>query len=112
MLACGAAAALLLTMPEPGRPRGGGWNLPRPSVPREIRADFARVAVTGASVWAVVALFFSVVPSFATERMGTHSLALLGAISSIVLICSSRLAGSRRETASSRASHRHSASPS
>jgi MFS family permease len=89
MLACLAAAAWLLAIPEPGRPRGGGWNLPRPSVPREIRVAFARVAVTGAAVWAVVALFFSVVPSFATERLGTHNLALLGAISSIVLICSS-----------------------
>jgi MFS family permease len=89
MLCCLAAAALLLAMPEPGRPRGGGWSVPRPSVPRDIRAAFARVAVTGAAVWAVVAVFFSVVPSFATERFGTHNLALLGAISSIVLICSS-----------------------
>ena len=40
-------------------------------------------------MWAVVAVFFSVVPSFATERFGTHNLAALGAISSIVLICSS-----------------------
>jgi hypothetical protein len=89
MLCCVTAAALLLAMPEPGRPRGGGWSVPRPSVPRDIRAAFARVAVTGAAVWAVVAVFFSVVPSFATERFGTHNLALLGAISSIVLICSS-----------------------
>jgi MFS family permease len=88
MLGCAAAAVLLLAMPEPGQPRGGGWNLPRPSVPSDIRVAFVRVAATGAAVWAVVALFFSVVPSFATERMGTHNLALLGAISSIVLICS------------------------
>jgi sugar phosphate permease len=104
MLACGAAAALLLAMPEPGQPRGGGWNLPRPSVPEEIRADFARVAMTGASVWAVVALFFSVVPSFATERMGTHSLALLGAISSIVLICSAISQAATRDSIEPRVS--------
>ena len=54
-----------------------------------IRVAFVRVAVTGASVWAVVALFFAVVPSFATERIGIGNLAALGAISSIVLICSS-----------------------
>jgi MFS family permease len=89
MLACGAAAVLLLAMPEPGQPRGGGWRVPRPSVPPDIRAAFARVAVTGAAVWAVVALFFSVVPSFATERFGTHNLAVLGAISSVALVCSS-----------------------
>jgi MFS family permease len=89
IVACVVAAALLLAMPEPGRPRGGAWSMPRPSVPRDIRAAFARVAVTGASVWAVVALFFAVVPSFATQRIGIGNLAALGAISSIVLICSS-----------------------
>ena len=89
MAACIVAAVLLLTMPEPGQPRGGAWSMPRPSVPRDIRAAFARVAATGASVWAVVALFFAVVPSFATERIGIGNLAALGAISSIVLICSS-----------------------
>lgn len=89
MAGCVTAALLLLAMPEPGRPRGGVWSVPRPSVPQDIRRAFVRVAVTGAAVWAVVALFFSVVPSFATERIGTHDLALLGAISSIVLICSS-----------------------
>jgi len=98
MLGCVTAAALLLAMPEPGQPRGGGWNLPRPSVPRDIRVAFARVAATGAAVWAVVALFFSVVPSFATERIGTHSLALLGAISSLVLICSSISQVASRDT--------------
>jgi sugar phosphate permease len=55
------------------------------------------VAVTGAAVWAVVAVFFSVVPSFATERFGTHNLAVLGAISSIVLICSSAAQVASRE---------------
>jgi predicted MFS family arabinose efflux permease len=89
MLGCLAAAALLLAVPEPGDPRGGAWRVPRPSVPKDIRAAFTRVAVTGAAVWAVVALFFSVVPSFATERFGTHNLAVLGAISAVVLICSS-----------------------
>jgi hypothetical protein len=89
MLFCVALALLLLAMPEPGQPRGGGWSVPRPSVPRDIRAAFARVAATGATVWAVAALFFSVVPSFATERIGIRNLALLGAVSAIVLICSS-----------------------
>ncbi|HET6172384.1 MAG TPA: MFS transporter [Gaiellales bacterium] len=89
MVACVTAAGLLLAMPEPGRPRGGGWSVPRPSVPRDIRGAFARVAMTGAAVWAVIALFFSVVPSFASERLSTGNLAVLGAISSLALICSS-----------------------
>jgi sugar phosphate permease len=37
----------------------------------------------------VVALFFSVVPSFASERLSTGNLAVLGAISALVLACSS-----------------------
>jgi sugar phosphate permease len=89
MVVCIVLAALLLAMPEPGVPRGGSWRVPRPSVPKEIRGAFARVAATGASVWAVAALFFSVVPSFATERIGISNLALLGAVSAVVLICSS-----------------------
>jgi sugar phosphate permease len=89
MLACVICAALVLAMPEPGSPRGGGWSVPRPSVPADIRIPFARVAVTGAAVWAVVALFFSVVPSYASERLSTGNLALLGAISALVLVCSS-----------------------
>jgi MFS family permease len=89
MVFCVALALLLLAMPEPGTPRGGSWNLPRPSVPKDIRTAFVRVAATGAAVWSVAALFFSVVPSFATEKIGIGNLALLGAVSAIVLICSS-----------------------
>jgi MFS family permease len=96
VLGCATAAALLLAMPEPGAPRGGGLRVPRPGVPREIRVAFARVALTGAAVWAVVALFFSVVPSFATQRIGIHDLALLGAVSAIVLICSTLVQAATR----------------
>jgi len=39
-----------------------------------------RVAATGAAVWSVAALFFSVVPSFATEKIGISNLAVLGAV--------------------------------
>ncbi len=89
MVFCVALALLVLAMPEPGKPRGGSWNVPRPSVPKDIRRAFARVAATGAAVWSVAALFFSVVPSFATEKIGISNLAVLGAVSAIVLICSS-----------------------
>lgn len=88
IVACVVCAALVLAMPEPGHPRGGGWSIPRPGVPADIRVPFARVAITGAAVWAVVALFFSVVPSFASERLETSNLALLGGISALVLVCS------------------------
>jgi MFS family permease len=102
MLACMISAALLLAMPEPGSPRGGAWSVPRPGVPADIRVPFARVAVTGAAVWAVVALFFSVVPSFASERLATSNLALLGAISALVLACSSAAQVASRDAMSPR----------
>ena len=46
MVFCVALALLVLAMPEPGKPRGGSWNVPRPSVPKDIRRAFARVAAT------------------------------------------------------------------
>jgi hypothetical protein len=54
-------------------------------VPPEIRGLFARAAVTGALLWAVAALFLSVVPSYAAQLLGPSSLALLGAISALML---------------------------
>ena len=61
--------------------RGGRLTIVRPSVPAEIRVLFARVSITGALVWAVAALFLSVVPSYAAELLDTSNLALLGAVS-------------------------------
>ena len=41
------------------------------------------MSITGAAVWAVAALFLSVVPSYAAELLDTSNLALLGAISGL-----------------------------
>jgi MFS family permease len=79
-------AALLI--PEPGRIVPGRVRIVRPSVPPEIRELFARVSVTGAAVWAVAAFFLSVVPSYAADLLDTSNLALLGAVSALVLATS------------------------
>jgi MFS family permease len=68
--------------------RGRGWRIQRPAVPREVRAPFVRVAVTGAAVWSVAALFLSVLPSYTTEITGTRNLALLGLVASVMLVSS------------------------
>jgi MFS family permease len=83
------ATVAALAIPEPGRVvRGGRITIVRPSVPPEIRGLFARVSVTGAAVWAVAAFFLSVVPSYAAELLDTSNLALLGAVSAVMLATS------------------------
>jgi hypothetical protein len=69
---------------EPRRARGE-WRLQKPSVPAAIRVPFARACLTCAAVWAVGALFLSVVPSYAGDLLDTGNLALLGAVSATML---------------------------
>jgi MFS family permease len=82
------ATIAALAIPEPGRIVSGRLHIVRPSVPPEIRVLFARVSVTGAAVWAVAALFLSVVPSYAADLLDTSNLALLGAVSALLLATS------------------------
>jgi MFS family permease len=79
-----AAIAGVLTIREP-RPASGEWRLQKPSVPAPIRPAFARASVTCGCAWAVGALFLSVVPSYAADLLDTGDLALLGAISAVML---------------------------
>ena len=86
-LAIAATAVIAVAVwriPEPSRP-SGEWRLQRPSVPPAIRTRFARVSLSCAAVWAVGALFLSVVPSYAATLLATSDLALLGAISAGML---------------------------
>jgi MFS family permease len=84
LLTTAAVAVAVLRIPEP-HPPGGRWRPQVPSVPAPQRARFARAALTGAAVWAVGALFLSVVPTYASTVLKTHDLALLGAISAVML---------------------------
>jgi MFS family permease len=83
-----AAAAVTATLPEPARGEREPWRIQRPRVPREIRHDFGRISLTAATVWAAVALCLSIVPSYASDLLGTHNLALLGAIAAVALASS------------------------
>jgi MFS family permease len=92
-----AAAALVSALPEQDRGREP-WRVQWPRVPRELRSPFVRVALTAATVWAVLALYLSIVPSYAGGSLHTHDLALLAAISAVALVASfvTQLAAGRR----------------
>jgi MFS family permease len=79
-----ATTVAILRTSEP-RPAGGQWRPQKPSVPEAIRVPFARACLTCGCVWAVGALFLSVVPSYAAKLLATSDLALLGAISAAML---------------------------
>jgi MFS family permease len=79
-----ATAIAILRTPEP-RPATGEWRPQKPSVPAAIRRPFALASVTCGAVWAVGALFLSVVPSYAAELLDTGDLALLGVITATML---------------------------
>jgi MFS family permease len=83
-----AAGALTLTLHEAAGDDPEPWRIQRPRVPKEIRREFARVSLTAAVVWAAVALYLSIVPSYVGELLGTHNLALLAAVSAIALVSS------------------------
>jgi predicted MFS family arabinose efflux permease len=99
-----AGALAVLRIPEPGTVTTGRWRVQRPHVPRPIRVRFARLSITSAAVWAICALFLSVVPSYAADLLDTDDLALLGSVSGLILVssCAAQLAA-RRLTAFARA---------
>jgi MFS family permease len=88
LVATAAVGLLALRIPEPLRARSGRWQITRPAVPADIRRPFARIALTAAVLWAAVALFLSIVPSYAATLLETSNLALLGAITAIMLAAS------------------------
>jgi MFS family permease len=95
-----AATVAALSIPEPAT-TSGSWQMQRPSVPPGIRVAFARASLTGAAVWAVAALFLSVVPSYAARLLDTSDLALLGAIAATMLAtsCAAQVLASGRAQA-------------
>jgi len=88
LAATGAVALLALRIPEPLRGRTASWQITRPAVPAGIRRPFARVALTAAVLWAAVAMFLSIVPSYAAKLLQTSNLALLGVITAVMLAAS------------------------
>jgi MFS family permease len=64
------------------------WRIQRPRVPAEARSAFFRVGITAGTVWATLALYLSIVPSYAKEILATHDLALLAAIAATAVVAS------------------------
>lgn len=78
-----AFAALSLSLPEAAGFEPRPWRLQLPAVPAGIREAFTRVALTAGIVWAVLALYLSIVPSYASDLLNTDDLALLAAIAAL-----------------------------
>ncbi|MBO0845725.1 MAG: MFS transporter [Nocardioides sp.] len=64
------------------------WRIQWPRVPSGIRTDFLRVGLTAGLVWASLALYLSVVPSYVAELLHTDNLALLGVNSALACFAS------------------------
>ena len=93
------AAGATLTLPESRADEREPWRVQWPRVPAEIRGRFVLVSLTGGIVWAAVALYLSIVPSYAAGLLRTHDLALLAAISAVALLasCATQIVSQRRE---------------
>ena len=79
---------LVRLIPEPGELSSEPWRMQWPRVPAAIRADFWRLGLTGGLVWASLALYLSVVPSYVAELLHTGNLALIGANSALACFAS------------------------
>ncbi len=82
-----AAAAFVWTLPDGVRSEEP-WRIQWPRVPHDLRADFLRLGVTAGLVWASLALYLSVVPSYVAGLLSTSNLALLGANSALACFAS------------------------
>jgi MFS family permease len=88
LVVTGALLAGLLALPRMPGGTGAPWRMQRPSVPADVRARFARFALTASATWAVAGLYLSVVPSYTGSLLDTSNLALEGAISALMLVAS------------------------
>jgi MFS family permease len=79
---------LVWLLPEPGERSEEPWRMQWPRVPEEILVDFWRLGLTGGLVWASLALYLSVVPSYVAELLHTTDLALIGANSALACFAS------------------------
>jgi len=93
------AAGATLTLPEADAGEREPWRVQWPRVPAEIRGRFVLVSLTAGIVWAAVALYLSIVPSYAAGLLRMHDLALLAAVSAVALLasCATQIVSQRRE---------------
>jgi MFS family permease len=90
MIICGVVVSALALVPETTERSSSGFQVRTPRVPAEIRGAFARVGLTAAAVWAVVAgLFLAIMPSYAgQEVLHSQNLAVLALVAALVLLAS------------------------
>jgi MFS family permease len=89
LAATAAAAVLVLRLPEPAAETREPWRVQVPRVPRELLGSFLRVSATGGIVWAALALFLSVVPTYASGLLDTKNVAILSTIAAVSVVASS-----------------------
>jgi MFS family permease len=82
------AAAFAWRLAEPRRATSEPWRPQWPRVPEQIRRPFLRVGLTAGLVWATLALYLSVVPTYVGNLLHTSNLALLGANSALACLAS------------------------
>jgi MFS family permease len=82
------AAAFVLRLPEHREGVREPWRPQWPRVPAEMRRPFFRLGLTAGTVWATVALFLSIVPSYTERILGTRNLAAVAAIAALALLAS------------------------
>jgi MFS family permease len=82
------AAVLVVRLPESGEGAREPWRIQWPRVPRRARSGFVRVSLTAGVVWATLALFLSIVPSYTGTILKTKNLALLAAVAALALLAS------------------------
>ncbi|HEY1564386.1 MAG TPA: MFS transporter [Gaiellaceae bacterium] len=82
------AGAFVLRLPERSEGQREAWRPQWPRVPAEIRRPFFRVGLTAGAVWAAMALFLSIGPSYSERLLGTRDLAVVAAIAAAGLIAS------------------------
>jgi MFS family permease len=82
------AAAFVLRLREPGDESREPWRPQWPRVPAEMRDSFFRLGLTAGAVWAAMALFLSIVPSYTERLLATRDLALVAAIAALALLAS------------------------
>jgi MFS family permease len=95
-------ATAVLTVPEPAGALADRWRVRWPRVPRPIRRDFWRLGLTGGVVWAALALYLSIVPSYVATLLHTHDLALIGATSAVPCFVSAATQVAARRAAADR----------
>jgi MFS family permease len=82
------AAGFVLRLPERRDAEGEKWRPQWPRVPTEMRLPFFRVGLTAGVVWAAMALFLSIVPSYAALLLSTKNLAVVAAVAALALTAS------------------------